>query len=96
LHQSDVVDHPHREVLLLYYDLSVRYYPIFIKEPQLLPKLLGGLSGERGLLHAHPRVKSRSCYLLLRLVKSVIKVMRPYVETAVTGIQGEWVEHGNA
>jgi exportin-T len=96
LHQSDVVDHPHREVLLLYYDLSVRYYPIFIKEPQLLPKLLGGLSGERGLLHAHPRVKSRSCYLLLRLVKSVIKVMRPYVETAVTGIQGEWVEPGNA
>jgi len=89
LHQSDIVDHSHREVLILYYDLSVRYYPIFMDQPELLPKLLGGLSGERGLQHSHPRVRSRSCYLLLRLVKSVIKVMRPYVETAVTGIQGE-------
>lgn len=89
LHQSDVTQHPHREVLLLYYDLSVRYYPLFIQQPHLLPPVLEGLSGERGLQHSHPRVRSRSCYLLLRLVKSVIKVMRPYVETAVTGIQGE-------
>jgi exportin-T len=88
LHQSDIADHAHREVLLLYYDTSVRYYPIFLDQPDLLPIVLESLSGERGLQHAHPHVSSRSCYLLLRLVKSVVKVMRPYVETAVTGIQG--------
>jgi exportin-T len=88
LQQSDITDHSHREVLLLYYDTSVRYYPIFLDQPELLPKVLESLSGERGLQHAHPHVSSRSCYLLLRLVKSVVKVMRPYVETAVTGIQG--------
>lgn len=85
---SDITSHPHREVLLLYYDVAVRYYPIFVRQPELLPTLLQGLSGSRGLQHSHPRVRSRSCYLLLRLVKSVVKVLRPYVETAVTGIQG--------
>ena len=89
LHQSDITDHTHREVLLLYFDLSVRYYPIFLEQPELLPKVLEALSGKRGLRHPHPRMRSRSCYLLLRLVKSVVNVMRPYVETAVTGIQGE-------
>jgi exportin-T len=89
LHQSDITDHVHPEVLVLYYDTSVRYYPIFLDQPELLPKVLENLSGKKGLQHSHPRLSSRSCYLLLRLVKSVIQVMRPYVETAVTGIQGE-------
>lgn len=89
LHQSDITDHVHPEVLVLYYDTSVRYYPIFLDQPELLPRVLESLSGKKGLQHAHPRLRSRSCYLLLRLVKSVIQAMRPYVETAVTGIQGE-------
>lgn len=89
LHKSDVGNHEHEQVLLLYYDLSVRYYPIFLTEPPLLPPILQGLSGERGLQHPNARVRSRSSYLLLRLVKSVIKVMQPYVESAVTGIQGK-------
>lgn len=89
LHQSDITDHVHPAVLVLYYDISVRYYPIFVDQPELLPQVLESLSGKRGLQHAYPRLRSRSCYLLLRLVKSVIQVMRPYVETAVTGIQGE-------
>jgi exportin-T len=40
------------------------------------------------LQHDHPRVRSRSCYLLLRLVKSLASLLRPFVETAVSGIQG--------
>ncbi|GAX19609.1 hypothetical protein FisN_19Hh189 [Fistulifera solaris] len=30
LHNSDIADHPHREVLCLYYETSVRYHPIFM------------------------------------------------------------------
>lgn len=89
LHRSNVSSHPHREVLLLYYDLSVRYAKILKEMPDLLSNLLGGISGNQGLQHQHPRVRSRCCYLLLRLVKSAGgKAMRPYVEVVVEGIQG--------
>lgn len=30
LHNSDIANHPHREVLCLYYETAVRYYPIFM------------------------------------------------------------------
>jgi len=56
--------------------------------PELLSSLLGALTGNRGLQHPHPRVRSRCCYFLLRIVKSVGgKAMRPYVEAVVEGIQ---------
>lgn len=88
LHQSDVTGHPHREVLLLYYDIAVRYATVLKDSPDLLTRLLGALSGEHGLQHSHERVRSRCCYLLLRLVKSVgAEVMRPHVEPIVDGIQ---------
>lgn len=89
LHRSDVASHPHREVLLLYYDVSVRYSAILKDTPELLALFLGSISGGRGLQHPHTRVRCRCCYLLLRLVKSVgAKTMRPHVEAIVDGIQG--------
>jgi len=95
LHSSDITMHPHREVLALYYETAVRYYPLLKQQPELLQTVLAALSGPRGLSHEHPRVRSRCCYMLLRLVKSAgnnsndsgPNVMRPYVETAVSGIQ---------
>ena len=89
LHRSNVSSHPHREVLLLYYDLSVRYAAILKDIPELLSNLLGGLSGDQGLQHPHVRVRSRCCYLLLRLVKSTGgKALSTYVQVVVEGIQG--------
>ena len=89
LHCSDVAAHPHREVLLLYYDLSVRYAGVLKESPELLTALLASLSGDRGLQHPHARVRCRCCYLLLRLVKSVgTDAMRPHVEAVVDGCQG--------
>lgn len=90
LHSSDIANHPHREVLILYYDIVVRYSSIFKENPELLPNVLSSMSGDCGLQHNHPRVRSRSCYLLLKLIKSLGTVLRPYVETAVVGIQGEY------
>lgn len=88
LHRSDVCQHNHREVLLLYYDISVRYSAILKDSPESLSQLLGSLSGNRGLQHPHPRVRCRCCYLVLRLVKLVgAKAMRPHVEVIVDGIQ---------
>ncbi|KAL9187353.1 hypothetical protein ACHAXT_001456 [Thalassiosira profunda] len=88
LHRSDVSSHPHREVLLLYYDLSVRYSALLKESPELLTILLGSLSGDRGLQHSHTRVRCRCCYLLLRLIKGVgAKAMLPHVEPVVDGVQ---------
>lgn len=94
LHSSDITSHAHIEVLTLYYETSVRYYPLLKERPELLQKLLGALTGSAGLQSDHARVRSRCCYLLLRLIKSVgnskstTNVLRPYVETAIGGIQG--------
>ena len=87
LHRSDISMHPHREVLLLYYDVAVRYAANFEKQPDLLSPILEALGGNRGIQHEHSRVRSRSCYFLLKLVKALVKTMRPYVENLVTGIQ---------
>jgi len=52
------------------------------------------MTGQRGLQHENAKARSRCCYLLLRLIKSLgsnknsSNVLRPYVETAVSGIQG--------
>lgn len=96
LHSSDITQHPHREVLTLYYETSVRYYPLLKDRPDLLQKVLDAMTGTRGLQHENAKARSRCCYLLLRLIKSLgnnskkdeNSVLRPYVETAVSGIQG--------
>ncbi len=96
LHSSDVTQHPHKEVVILYYETSVRYFPLLKDRPDLLQKVLGAMTGSSGLQHPHEKARSRCCYLLLRLIKSlgnnsnknVSSVLRPYVETAVSGIQG--------
>jgi len=96
LHSSDITQHPHKEILTLYYETSVRYYPLLKDRPDLLQKVFGAMTGTRGLQHENAKARSRCCYLLLRLIKSLgnntkkseISVLRPYVETAVLGIQG--------
>jgi len=92
LHRSDITDHSHHEVLCLYYETAVRYYVIFnpafnAAEPrELLAKVLSAMSGNRGILHDHPRVRSRCCYLLFKLIKTMIGQLHREAETTVVGI----------
>jgi len=87
LHQSNVFEHHHFEVIALYYDIAVRYASILRSDSNLLSKVLSAMSGSQGIQHSHPRVRSRSCYLLLKLVKEMGPVLRPFVVTAVGGIK---------
>ena len=88
LHRSDVSSHPHREVLLLYYDICVRYSAILKESPEILTLLLGSMLSNRGLQHPHTRVRCRCCYQLQRLIKSVgVAAMRPHIEAVVDSIQ---------
>jgi exportin-T len=88
LHQSNITQHSHQEVLCLYYENSVRYYPFFLspEHGDWLSKLLNSMTSASGLQHPHPHVRSRCCFLLLKLVQVTITLLTPYVETAVTGI----------
>ena len=97
IHSSDITVHAHHEVILLYYETAVRYC-LFYKQTtntnnggtrddkMLLGKLLESISGPRGLQHPHSKVRSRCSYLFLRLVKNLVSLLRPLVETAVHGI----------
>jgi Exportin-T len=89
IHRSSVSMHHHREVLCLYYETTVRYYPIFevAEYTPLLSQVLESMTGPKGLQNPFSRLRSRCCYLLLRLIKSIPSLLLPYVETAVTGIQ---------
>ena len=88
LHQSNIEQHPHQEVLCLYYENAVRYYPFYLasNHSDLLSKLLNAMTGASGLQHPHPHVRSRCCFLFLKLVQVTISLLTPYVEIAVTGI----------
>lgn len=86
LHQSNVSCHPHREVLCWYYDVAVRYHPVLAKDTALLQRVLEALTSTRGLQHPHAKVRSRCCYLLLKLTKAVTALLRPMVEQAAAGI----------
>ena len=87
--KTNIHFHPHSEVQLMYYNVVTRYSYILQLHPEYLPNILSGISGENGIQHSQHRVRSRCSYLLLKLVKSLGKTMRPYVETAITGILGE-------
>mmetsp|Transcript_16925 Transcript_16925/g.39036 ORF Transcript_16925/g.39036 Transcript_16925/m.39036 type:complete len:1037 (+) Transcript_16925:138-3248(+) len=92
LQQQQNLLHPeaHFQVVLWYLDVAVRYSTIFQPHPELLPPLLEYITSS-GLQHPHGKVRSRSCYLLLRLIKSLVggqeSMLRPIVEPAVRGIQ---------
>lgn len=87
-HKSDIGLQHHRELICWYFDVAVRYYPM-LKQKQYTPlllRILEAMTGTNGLQHNHVRVRSRSSYLLLRLVKSTIDLMKPIVEPIVNGM----------
>lgn len=91
IHKSNIAQHPHGHVLCLYYEIVVRYAPIFTsrKDPQsaalLLPIFDSMTTG--GLQHSDARVRSRCCYLLSRLVNATLDLLSPVVESSLGGIQ---------
>lgn len=70
----------HPSVLLTYYDLSVRYSRVLQNQNMaLLPAVLELMFGPNGLTNAHAHVRSRVCYLCLRLVKAIGSSVHPHV-----------------
>lgn len=93
---SGVQAHPHHAVVVVFFEMAARYHTILIPRPQLLPVVLESMIGVSGLRHRLPSVRSRTAYLLLKLVKSTIKgntsgeaagLLNPYVGGLLKGIE---------
>ncbi|CAM9895823.1 unnamed protein product, partial [Choristocarpus tenellus] len=101
LHESDVAQHPHPQaswtVLLLYYQLTVRYSKILSSGPaHLVPKVMEAICGSQGLGNPNPMLCSRSCYFLTKLVKALKEDAVNYVSVIVPGVQDMISSKGNA
>ncbi|CAH0492567.1 unnamed protein product [Peronospora farinosa] len=77
----------HPSVLLSYYDLAVRYSKVLQSESVLIPAVLEMMFGAHGLAHPTTRVRSRVCYLCLRLVKAIGAAVNPHASSILTALQ---------
>ena len=68
---SGVSSYPHPAVLLMFFELVVRYEKFFLVEPQFVAHTLVGFLDQNGMRHPSPKVRSRVAYLFSRFVRSV-------------------------
>ena len=58
-----------RTLPTLYHETVVRYKSTFFAAPSLLPPAIASFADKRGIRHCDPKIRSRACYLLLRLLR---------------------------
>jgi exportin-T len=68
---SDVSRHPHPQVSLAYLNCAVRFPRFIDAHPETFGAVLQSFMDTRGIHHKHQLVRTRSCYLLKQLVRSV-------------------------
>jgi Exportin-T len=83
LHRSDISQHSHPHVLMLYYDITVRYVKILKQHRELIPCIMEAMCGRRGLSNPHRPLRARACYNLSRLVKALGSEMVGFVDAVV-------------
>lgn len=81
----------HPSVLLTYYDLTVRYSRVLQNQSALIPAVLEMMFGPNGLTNAHVTVRSRVCYLCLRLVKAIGNSVNPHVANILVALHPRFV-----
>jgi hypothetical protein len=69
LASTDIATHSHPQVLLIYFDLAVRYTKLCL--PCSIRNVVAGLVGGGGLGHPDVRVRSRAAYCFLRITESL-------------------------
>jgi len=73
-------NHSNNDVVLFYNEVSTRYVSMLVDRHQdLLLTVLKSLVAEGGICHKSMRVRSRSCYMLLRVVKGIgTQILQPF------------------
>ncbi|ETW07728.1 hypothetical protein H310_02175 [Aphanomyces invadans] len=77
----------HYRTLCMYYELTTRYSPLLRVDANLLLRLLECIFGSAGVSHHHPTVRSRSCYLVLRLLKSLGTAVHPHMSQLLQALE---------
>ncbi|OQR84924.1 exportin-T [Achlya hypogyna] len=73
--------------LVMYYEICVRYSALWRTHPALLEQLLSHIFGAGGVGHRHPTLRSRACYLVLRLLKSLGSAVHPHMAPLLQAIE---------
>ncbi|KAF0682586.1 Aste57867_25293 [Aphanomyces stellatus] len=84
----------HYRVLCMYYELTTRYSQLLRVYPNLLLLLLDRMFGSAGVGARHPTLRSRACYLVLRLLKSLGTSVHPHMSQLLQAIEPHLVVPG--
>ena len=85
LASADITSHPHPQVLLVYFDIAMRYTRLCL--PASIRNIVAGIVGSGGLHHREGRVRSRAAYCFLKITESLearAHAMLPYLDS-ITG-----------
>lgn len=83
----DIMTHGHPAVTLQFFELIHRYSKFVPDNPIYLSKILATFLDERALHNPSPRVRSRSAFLFLRVVKGLLPHLAPFVQPITQGLQ---------
>ncbi|KAG9296389.1 hypothetical protein G9A89_014981 [Geosiphon pyriformis] len=85
--ESNISAYPHPSIPLYFFENAVRYYQFFETRSDLIPVVLQTFVDTRGLHHSNKQIRSRSCYLFHRFIKSLKSHMNGYVATILPMVQ---------
>ena len=82
---TDVASHSHSQVLLVYFDIAMRYTKLCM--PRSIHSIIAGLVSTSGLNHSDLKVRVRAAYCFLRISESLEKrayMLLPYVSSLIS------------
>lgn len=78
----------HPAVSLSFFEVCTRLGGFFVHRPDCLPFVIGAFLGPSGLQSANERVRARSTYLFMQLVKKKVRsLLHPHLEQIVKTLQ---------
>jgi hypothetical protein len=89
IHATDVVLHPHPQVVMAYFEISSRYARITPCAD--IQKIVGQMVGPCGLRSRDVHLRNRTAYLLLKLVEAVPSNVCSSLIPAVRSFSGIYV-----
>ena len=84
---SEVVQFDHPAVLLIYFEIMVRYDKFFAFNSQHIPTVLESFTGHSGVLSKYSQVRGRCAYLFCRFIKLLKSSVQPHRDVLLGKIE---------
>eukprot|EP01038_Epipyxis_sp_PR26KG_P005330 gene5330-7396_t len=69
IHQTDVINHSHPQVALVYFEISFRY--IKLVDVSVIQRIASSLVNDRGLTNPDRMIRAKASYFLLKIMESM-------------------------